>query len=131
MTASVCHDVLLHCLAPSGRRTTLAATLAYADLDPYAVRVVFHGPRDDIAWLVDREVLMAGRHRPAGEGDVMVRPDARDTVAVRFSSPQGSLETWLPRCHLDSFLAATLELVPLGTESVDADDLLVALLASD
>lgn len=131
MSACVSHDVLLHCLAPSGRRTTLAATLAYAELDPYAVRVVFHGPREDIAWLVDRELLMAGRHSPAGEGDVRVRPTARDAVTVRFSSPAGILETWLPRHHLDAFLARTLDLVPLGAEAVDADQLLQALLAAE
>lgn len=127
--SSVSQDVLLRCQAPSGRRTTLAATLHYAAVDPYAVRVVFHGPRDDVAWLVDRQLLVAGRSAPAGLGDVLVRP-GDGVVEIRFRSPDGSLDTVLPRVDLDLFLARTLAVVPLGEEQVDADLLLSALLGS-
>ncbi|WP_170867168.1 SsgA family sporulation/cell division regulator [Nocardioides lianchengensis] len=125
------HDVLLRCATPSGRRTTLAATLAYAELDPYAVRVVFHSPHDDVAWLVDRELLIAGLEVVAGDGDVRARPVAAGMIELRFRSPAGSLVALLPRTDLDVFLARTLDLVPLGEERIDADELLVALLASE
>jgi len=130
MSASVSHDVLLRCLAPSGRRTTLAATLVYTDADPYAVRVVFHGPHDDVSWLVDRQLLLAGRSVASGQGDVLVRP-GDGIVEICFRSPDGTLETVLPRPDLDAFLVRTTALVPLGEERVDADELLTALLASD
>lgn len=131
MSTSVSHDVLLRCVAPSGRRTTLAVTLVYADADPYAVRLVFHGPHDDIAWMVDRELLIAGLDQAVGEGDVLVRPTpAGDAVEIGFHSPDGSLRTTVPRPDLDGFLARTLEVVPLGDEWVDADELLEALLGS-
>lgn len=131
MSTTVSHDVLLRCVAPSGRETTLAVTLGYDAADPYAVRFDFHGPREDVAWLVARELLMTGRHTPTGEGDVLVRPDARDAVLVQFRSPAGSLETTLPRCHLDAFLDRTLALVPVGAETVDPDELLDALLQAE
>jgi hypothetical protein len=130
MTMSVSHDVLLRCQAPSGRRTTLAATLEYAESDPYAVRVVFHGPADDVTWLVDRQLLMAGRYVPAGVGDVLIRPDLDGRVEIRFRSPAGSLVTLLPLADLDHFLARTLAIVPLGREQVDTERLREALLGS-
>jgi hypothetical protein len=133
MTAStsVTQAVLLRCRTPSGRRTTLTATLAFADLDPYAVRVVFHGPQDEVAWLVDRELLIAGLESSVGEGDIRVRPRrGGEAVEIRFRSPGGSLTTTLPRADLGVFLARTLDVVALGDEQVDADELLAALLAS-
>lgn len=133
MTAStsVTQAVLLRCRTPSGRRTTLSATLAYADLDPYAVRVVFHGPQDEVAWLVDRELLIGGLDGAVGEGDVLVRPRrGGEMIEIRFRSPDGSLSTTLPRTELGAFLSRTLGVVALGEEQVDADELLVALLGS-
>ncbi|WP_244928561.1 SsgA family sporulation/cell division regulator [Nocardioides sp. W7] len=131
ISGTVSHAVLLRCRTPSGRRTTLSATLAYADLDPYAVRVVFHGPRDDVAWLVDRELLIAGLEVAVGEGDILVRPRRSwEAIEIRFRSPTGCLVTALPRTELGAFLAATLDVLALGGERVDADELLVALLAS-
>ncbi|HTW18300.1 MAG TPA: SsgA family sporulation/cell division regulator [Nocardioides sp.] len=133
MTAStsVTQAVLLRCRTPSGRRTTLTATLAFADLDPYAVRVVFHGPQDEVTWLVDRELLIAGLESSVGEGDIRIRPRrGGEAVEIRFRSPDGSLTTTLPRADLGVFLARTLDVVALGDEQVDADELLAALLAS-
>lgn len=130
--ASVRHDVLLCCLAPSGRRTTLAATLSYTALDPFAVALVFHGPSDDVVWLVDRQLLMAGRDAAAGEGDVLVRPARGEgTIVIQLRSPDGTLEAVLPRDDLDAFVARTLALVPLGEERLDPELLLDALLGSE
>lgn len=132
VNASVHHDVLLCCLAPSGRRTTLAATLTYAAVDPYAVALVFHGPSDDVVWLVDRQLLMAGRDAAVGEGDVLVRPARGEgTIVIQLRSPDGTLEAVLPRDDLDAFVARTLAVVPIGEERLDPELLLDALLGSE
>ena len=129
---SVTNDLELHCLDRRGRSTRLSTTFDYDPEDPWAVRLVFHGPTSDIDWLVARDVLLDGLRGPAGDGDVRCWPDwdtaGRPAVALEFRSPGGRLVTRVQRQELERFLVRTLAEVPVGEESVDLDQLAADLL---
>ncbi len=124
------------------------AVLCYDADDPYAVRIAFGEPGDVLAdgedgaqdevdegitWLVSRELLQAGMHRPAGEGDVRVWPTyaTADLLFLHLRAPSGEALFELSRAAVAGFLRLTEELVPSGTElsALDVDEELQALLS--
>ena len=126
--------------------TEVPAVLCYQARDPYAVRIAFGEPGDQhpgedeasdggdgIAWLVGRELLQAGLHRPAGEGDVRIWPAhaTADVLFLHLRAPSGEALFELSRATVTAFLRGTEELVRSGTEVslLDLDDELQMLLS--
>lgn len=130
------HDVLLTCVDPWGRNVEVPTTLGYRADDPYAVTVTFHSQGVDVAWMVSRTLLLQGLAAPAGEGDVKVYPSiddlARAVAVLDFSSPDGRLVAQANAHDMQTFLARTFAMVPVGSEArfFDIDALLSALVAS-
>jgi len=125
----------LQALDARGRTVEVRATFAYDAGDPWAVRILFPGGRGGTAapvcWVVARDLLLQGVTDPAGEGDVQLFPsvdeDGCAAVVMELCSPDGRLVLQLRTADLSRFLSRTLAVVPLGTESIDLDELVDAL----
>ena len=82
---------------------------------------------EPVCWAVGRDLLLRGLTDPAGEGDVLLFPsvdeNGRAAVVMELCSPDGRLVTQLRSSDLYRFLSQTLMAVPLGTESIDLDQL--------
>jgi len=109
--------------------------LSYDAADPYAVALTLNlASAEPVRWMVAREILRQGLSGPAGEGDVGIWPsgpsEARPTVCVALSSPDGDALLVCDAGELAGFLDRTEELVPAGTEAdfLDLDALVAALL---
>lgn len=130
---TVTHDVALHCDDQRGRPMAFMATCQYSPDDPYAVWLTFHVPAGDVPWALSRSLLARGLTRPAGEGDVRVRPvlgdDRRAMVEMTFRTDEGRLRVQVRAADLLRFLTRTWALVAPGEETVDLDGLVAALLA--
>ncbi len=109
----------------------LPATFGYDPADPWAVWITFRGPRDQVRWAVGRDLLLQGLTDPAGEGDIQLWPSideaGRAAVVMELCSPDGRLVTQLRTHQLYRFLTRTLAVVPVGSESIDLDDLVAEL----
>ena len=122
--------------------TEVPALLLYDVADPYAVRIAFGDTLEDdaaepdagITWLLSRELLQAGRERPAGEGDVRLWPAraAADVLYLHLRAPSGEALFEMSRASVAAFLRQTVALVPLGEEGdrLGLDDELEALLSN-
>lgn len=130
------HDIVLSCVDPWGRIVDIPTTLGYRQNDPYAVSLTFHAGSGDVEWVMSRALLLQGLVAPAGEGDVKIAPsideDARAVVVIDFSSPDGRLVAQASSHEVQTFLARTFAMVPVGTESrhLDIDRLVELLLDS-
>ena len=130
-------DILLSCIDPWGRVVDVPTTLGYRADDPYAVSLLFHSGAGDVEWVVSRTLLLQGLAAPCGDGDVKVYPsideDARAVAILVFCSPDGRLIAQADSLSVQSFLARTFQLVPVGAESrhLDMDALIAALLGAD
>jgi Streptomyces sporulation and cell division protein, SsgA len=97
----------------------------YRTDDPFAVilEIQTRGNRC-VEWVLARELLVAGLSAPAGIGDVRVRP-ARlgecDVTLVEIRSFDGHAVLEVDRDLLRQFVEATIEVVPLGSESTVID----------
>jgi hypothetical protein len=109
----------------------LPATFGYDPADPWAVCITFRGPKEQVNWLVARELLIRGLTDPAGEGDIQLWPSIDDggraTVVMELRSPDGHLVTELRTHELYRFLTRTQAMVPTGTETMDLDGLVDAI----
>ena len=121
------------CLDARGRSVELPARLGYDPVDPYAVQLVFGQTGEDVCWLVSRDLLLDGLTQPSGEGDILLWPSIDDcgcaAVVLELCSPDGRLVMQLSSRDLGAFLARTLLLVPQGTERLDLDGLVEALIS--
>ncbi|MGW1281686.1 SsgA family sporulation/cell division regulator [Streptomyces tsukubensis] len=121
-------------VASAPRAEPVRALLRYETGDPYAVRMTF--PADatlegtDLAWAFARELLTAGLDRPAGDGDVRIRPYGYDRTVVEFHAPEGVAVVHVRTAEVRRFLDRVQGVVPSGQESryLDLDDDLVRLL---
>lgn len=110
-----------------GRPAPVFSRWSYLAGDPYAVTLAFRTRRGDwIEWCFARDLLRDGLARPAGLGDVRVRPDLVDPgelLALELESPDGHALVELKRADVERFLAASERLVPYGSEGtlVDVD----------
>jgi hypothetical protein len=97
-------------------RDDIPVELIYDDGDPWAVAFDF-GP--GTRWLVARDVVLAGIERPSGIGDVRIWPSHVGVLCAHLRSPGGEALIEFPRVTVAQFLAATTQLVPVGSERMD------------
>jgi len=112
------------------------ALFSYDPSDPFAVTLTLKAFPRDVRWTFARDLLVDGLFEPAGEGDVVVFPfvdpeTGSAATVLGLRSPDGEFMSQVPQQALQSFVRATLDSVPVGTESelIDLDrlvDLLVA-----
>ncbi|KDO11015.1 sporulation protein SsgA [Amycolatopsis mediterranei] len=101
-------------------RGPVPVALLYDPADPWAVTLLIAGHE----WLFARELLATGLSEPAGDGDVVVRPDTGGTfghLLLTLTTPAGCADVALPRGTVESLLAAAEALVPRGCEGIDWD----------
>ena len=131
----VIESVELGLLDPQGEAASIGSDLVFDPSDPYAVTMVFRTVVQEVPWTFGRELLVAGRFEPTGDGDVhvwpCVSPDGRVVVIIELCSPDGELLVQADSRSVDTFVAKMLTSVPDGQESayVNFDDELAQLLA--
>jgi hypothetical protein len=118
--------------AGSGVVTPVTTRWTYETQEPYAVTVAFATDRGRwVEWVFARDLLVDGLTRPAGEGDLRIRPDDEDPelLVLEIHAPSGSAAFSLDREDTQDFLDRTLQLVAAGSEEnhFDVDRLLAEL----
>ena len=128
-----CHMVVLTekgiARLPEGvARIPVTVEFHYTVDDPWAVTMVFHTDTADVTWRFARDmvVLTFPGCCGVGYGDVhIVEPDIPyvdgDVVVVSLKSPNGVANAVFGRADVDRFIDATIDLVPLGSETIDFD----------
>jgi hypothetical protein len=118
--ATVTAEVEVELLVPGqSERIPLLSTWAYDSGDPLAVRVEFlmplGGPE---GWTFARELLAEGLDAPAGQGDVVLRPeDDRTHVCIMLRGADGAVATLrAAERALRDFLDRSHARVPAGDE---------------
>lgn len=112
-------DVLMQVVVDDDNRVSMAATLGYTALDPYAVSVTFRTAEGDITWTFARDLLQQGMSDAVGEGDIRIRPahPSRGPILnLSLSSPSGTADIEAPRHDVAAFLGDTFDVVPEGSE---------------
>lgn len=106
------------------------ARWTYHTADPYAVTLSLRACRRWVDWRFARELLAAGLRMPAGAGDVHLAPCFEHLLVLRLDPgpAQPAALFVLDAGDVEHLLAASYQLVPLGTEALDCDALLGALL---
>jgi hypothetical protein len=130
-------ELTMKLIVSSQRYAPVGARLRYATDDPFAVHVAFHcGSDRPVYWSFARDLLMEGRFRACGQGDVRVWPGrgvegGAPVVLLALSSPCGDALLEAPACEVSTWLAHTLRMVPRGREGelLDLDGPLAQLLA--
>ncbi|OEU87023.1 hypothetical protein DB35_26030 [Streptomyces abyssalis] len=125
MSAVFDHPVTARLIAEPPATRELSAVLRYDDADPLAVRIVF--PADasldgaEVAWAFARELLDAGLHGPAGEGDVHVWPRDGSRTVIELLSKEGVAVVEFDSGDLRSFLLRSYDAVAAGQEHGETD----------
>ena len=109
------------------------AELRYDPSDPLAVSLAIGvSCSDPVVWIFARDLLQAGVHGPAGQGDITIEPTEHlDRRALRITLATDCLATMLVGSdRVIEFLVETYALVPSGCEldRVDLDAEIAALL---
>ncbi|MGH7743333.1 MAG: SsgA family sporulation/cell division regulator [Candidatus Dormibacteria bacterium] len=110
-----------HC---GGRSEPICVDLTYDVSDPYAFTFEFHpNTRRTVKWIWGRDMLREGLVRPAGVGDIQLRPHRSNTdvTVLRVESPDGRAVFHFNRDDLVDWVDEIFELVPEGTEKIDWD----------
>lgn len=100
---------------------------SYSCEDPYAVVLAIQTRGDRwVEWEMARDLLVAGLAGAVGIGDVRLRPELTeqwDVVHVEIRSGDGRAVLVVDRDLMQRFVDATMEMVPLGseTEMMDLD----------
>lgn len=127
-------DLTLDCVDLAGTSRQLEAELAYDAMDPYAITMTFRTKHADVPWVFCRELLLEGISNPTGEGDVHIWPsidiEGRAVTVIELHSNSGSFVAHARTPEIHDFVSQTLEMVPLGTETIDLDELVGSLLPS-
>jgi hypothetical protein len=104
-----------------GQPTPVVTRWSYSAYDPFAVSLAVRTRHDRwVEWLIGRELVTAALEAPAGEGDVRMRPltvQGYDIVEIEIRSHDGRAVLEVDRDLLRSFVDATHEMVPTGTEA--------------
>ncbi|MFC6982874.1 SsgA family sporulation/cell division regulator [Streptomyces cirratus] len=112
-------------VATAPKVETVPVTLCYDRSDPFAVRMAFPGPATlegvEVSWTFARELLEAGLHRPAGSGDVRVRPYDRERTSIEFHAPEGVAIVLVGTPDLHRFLERAATVTPPGLEHLYLD----------
>ncbi|MET9627051.1 SsgA family sporulation/cell division regulator [Lentzea sp. NPDC006480] len=106
---------------PNGTTAPVETELLYQSEDPYAVTMRFHAGGAVATWIMGRDLLIEGMTKPAGLGDVRLRPHASRTLVLELISDRHVTVFRLPTGTLRKFLDASYRLVPPGAENFDAD----------
>lgn len=136
MLSDVALDITVECMDERGIRHEIDTVLSYRSSDPFAIAMTFITPDGNLVWTFGRDLLSRGTEAPVGEGDVHVAPavglSGRSMVSIELSSPDGHLVLMARASDVNDFLARTLAVVPLGTESdyFDVDLLINQVLAA-
>ncbi|MFE6894635.1 SsgA family sporulation/cell division regulator [Streptomyces sp. NPDC057694] len=102
---------------------TVPCVFRYSMDDPFAVALdVAPTPRTSVTWTVARDLLAQGMTRPSGEGDFRVwssgaHQDADRCLYFSLDRPAGHVTFEADLLPIQSWLDATYELVPSGSES--------------
>ncbi|MER7667022.1 SsgA family sporulation/cell division regulator [Kitasatospora sp. NPDC096128] len=114
------------------RSRDLDVDWSYRDDEPHAAQLDFTSYQADAVWSLSRDLLLAGLHAPAGEGDVHVTPFDDARVLIALAGTEGVALLAAPAAAVAGFLAETVRLVPPGQEHdrIDWDGGLQALLAA-
>ncbi|MFE2414938.1 SsgA family sporulation/cell division regulator [Kitasatospora sp. NPDC059408] len=114
------------------RSRLLEVGWSYRSDEPHAVALDFADFQPDATWTLSRDLLVAGLHGPAGEGDVHVAPFDDAYVLIALADDEGVALLAASADAVARFLAATARIVPPGLEHTRIDwdrelkDLLVA-----
>ncbi len=111
----------MHLVLADATTLPVSAELSFDVGDPYTVRIAFVGAHSTSTWLIGRELiahgLLAEESAPAGTGDVRIWRDEDPTyVLVALSGVEGEALLAGAARPFMNFLAATVELVPFGSE---------------
>ncbi|MBT2448943.1 SsgA family sporulation/cell division regulator [Streptomyces sp. ISL-43] len=112
-------------VATAPKVDTIPVTFCYDRSDPFAVRMAFPAPATlegvEVSWTFARELLESGLDRPAGYGDVRVRPYDADRTTVEFHAPEGIAIVLMVTAELHRFLERASTVVPPGLEHLYLD----------
>ncbi|WP_026422469.1 SsgA family sporulation/cell division regulator [Actinokineospora inagensis] len=104
-----------------GGSTPVRSRWTYRASEPYTVVAAFQADTDRwVEWIFGRDLLAEGLVRATGDGDVRLAPvtsGGRPVLALEIESPDGHAVLELDHAAVQSFLAATTDIVPLGSES--------------
>ncbi|MFD8498769.1 SsgA family sporulation/cell division regulator [Amycolatopsis sp. NPDC059657] len=115
--------VMLHAKVPFGLRTPLSTDALWVDLtydtrDPYAIHFAPRERPQLPPWLFSRELVSRGLYTGAGQGDVQLRPSARDgSTLIHLMTPTGRVELMTRTNELAGFLERARAVVPFGEEN--------------
>lgn len=124
MTATTIHHEHIAALHADGEPVPVSTRWTYRADEPFAITVAFATERGRwVEWIFARDLLIEGLDVTSGEGDLRVSPHLTDpeVLLLEIRSPSGRATFELDRDDTEDFLAATLELVPVGTESTHFD----------
>ncbi|EFL19493.1 predicted protein [Streptomyces sp. C] len=101
---------------------TVPVTFTYRSDDPLCVKAVFHC-RQDIIWVLGRDLLAAATRSLVGSSDVVGWPDPVDggRLWLRLGPHPDHALLSLDRTQLIAWLQITYTLVPPGTEEEHMD----------
>ncbi|MFD3457778.1 SsgA family sporulation/cell division regulator [Streptomyces sp. NPDC058691] len=102
------------------------ASFRYDRARPLEVRVAFSNDAGGtVVWVLSRDLLLEGLHRPSGRGDVRIWPPCRthggDSLWMLLQGPAGMALLAGPVDVLGAWLEETLRAVPAGTEGLSMD----------
>lgn len=102
------------------------ARFGYDRAQPLEVCVEFVNDRGGaVTWVLSRDLLMAGLHRPSGDGDVRIWPPCPrhggDSLWILLQGRTGVALLEGGIAPLRAWLGETLRSVPLGTEDLATD----------
>ncbi|MER6201975.1 SsgA family sporulation/cell division regulator [Streptomyces sp. NPDC001586] len=98
----------------------LVARLGYRPDHPFEMSLeVLAAPGDRIRWVFARDLLLDGRHRSCGEGDVQIWPRRSPRggrVWIRLCSSSAQCALSLDAADVDGWCRRMTDLVPAGSE---------------
>ncbi|GHF56384.1 SsgA family sporulation/cell division regulator [Streptomyces thermodiastaticus] len=124
MDATLEQSATARLIDAEGQARVVPATLRYASADPLAVHLDF--PPDasldgrEVSWTFARSLLKEGLRRPAGVGDVRLRPCGQACTALELHSSSGMALLQFDTPALRRFLLRTYAVVPPGREDAGA-----------
>ncbi|WP_199424109.1 SsgA family sporulation/cell division regulator [Actinotalea solisilvae] len=119
--------VPMHLVLSDASVLPIRAELSFEAGDPYTVRVAFAGAHSTSTWLIGRELIahgvLADASAPAGTGDVRIwRDEDPAYLLISLSGVEGDALLAGPAEPFVAFVAATVALVPFGSESPRMED---------
>lgn len=109
-------------ITPDYPELPLRPTLRYDAAEPFAVHIDFpaqvSADGQGVTWMFARALLEEGLGRPAGEGDVRIRPCGWARTVIEFRSPLGLAVIRFGTATLRRFLLRTYDAVEMGAENL-------------